>query len=104
MSLNNIKIWCCSVTYDQIYNFHQHTNYIFKQTKNRRCIPLEFRCILHLIYFDTISFIHHFYSASSSPLLLRSSSFILLQPFEIAIQTTYKKQITWNGNNGTKWD
>ena len=27
-----------------------------------------------------------------------SSSFILLQPFEIAIQTTYKKQITWNGN------
>jgi len=29
-----------------------------------------------------------------------SSSFILLQPFEIAIQTTYKKQITWNGNNG----
>src|SRR6218665_3438051 len=29
-----------------------------------------------------------------------SSSFILLQPFEIAIQTIYKKQITWNGNNG----
>ena len=29
-----------------------------------------------------------------------SSSFILLQPIEIAIQTTYKKQITWNGNNG----
>jgi len=23
----------------------------------------------------------------------------LLQPFEITFQTTYKKQITWNGNN-----
>jgi len=76
MSLNNIKIWCCSVTYDQIYNFHQNTNYILKQQQNRRCIPPEFCCILHLIYFEKISFIHsdHFYSASSSPLLLRSNS------------------------------
>jgi len=32
--------------------------------------------------------------------VFKFSSFILLQPFEIAIQTTYKKQITWNGNNG----
>src|SRR6218665_378289 len=33
-------------------------------------------------------------------ILSSSSSFILLQPFEITFQTTYKKQITWNGNNG----
>src|SRR6218665_176203 len=24
----------------------------------------------------------------------------LLQPIEITIETTYKKQVTWNGNNG----
>ena len=65
--------------------------------------PITETTVVQLLYgltclaeFSTVNLTHYMTPKSSSS----SSGFILLQPFEIAIQTTYKKQITWNGNNG----